>query len=131
MNTIDDVPHDAHAKVQLLAHAWGISSGEAVGRLVEHFTNASTAGNAEREGPAGAVPIYVVYDATRIDALFDPATKAVTIESGKLKGKTYATPSGAAVAVVAASNPTINPNRNGWFFWLLTENGELLQTIRK
>jgi len=60
-----------------------------------------------------------VVDAADIDrhlAVYDPATKAVSIISGTLQGKTYSTPSGAAVAVVSAHNPAINPNRNGWSF---------------
>lgn len=131
MNTIKDVPDDAYAKVQLLAQAWGISGGETVARLVEHFAKPAATDSAEKQDADGTVPIYVVYDASRIDGLFDPATKAVTITSGKLKGKAYATPSGAAVAVVSTYNPSINPNRNGWSFWFLAENGALLQTIRK
>jgi hypothetical protein len=131
MNTIKSVPADAYSKVQLLAHAWEVSNGEVVARLVEHFGKAPVADTSERNNSDSAAPIYVVYEATRIEATFDRATKAVTITSGKLEDKTYATPSGAAVAVVSAYNPSINPNRNGWTFWYLAVNGELLQTIRK
>jgi hypothetical protein len=131
VNTIENVPNDANAKVQLLSRAWGVTAGEVVARLVENFASAA-APEAPQSGSTGnGVPIYVVYESTRVDAIFDPPTKAVTILSGKLTGKTYASPSGAAVAVVAAYNPTINPNRNGWVFWFLAENGALLQSIRK
>ncbi|MEV4137039.1 hypothetical protein AB0J72_33315 [Dactylosporangium sp. NPDC049742] len=131
MPTIKDVPDDAHTKVQLLANAWNVSDGEAVARLVEHFARSP----ARAQPPAETrdddrIRIHAIYDATRIEAVYDPTTKAVTITSGKLVGKTYSTPSGAAVAVVTTYNPSVNPNRNGWSFWILTDNGELLQSIR-
>ena len=131
MNTVKDIPNDAFITVQALARAWKISDGQVVARLVEHFAEQPTEEQPRTEARGVGVPIYVVYDATRIDATFDPATKSVTILSGKLKGKVYGSPSGAAVAVVSAYNPSVNPNRNGWSFWFLGENGELLQTVRK
>jgi hypothetical protein len=129
VHTIEDVPSDAHTKIQILARAWGITAGAAVARLVDDFAT----GDAPKapESATYGVPIYVVYESTRVDAVFDPLTEAVTITSGKLTGKAYSSPSGAAVAVVSTYNPTVNPNRNGWVFWFLAENGELLKSIRK
>jgi hypothetical protein len=131
VSEIKNVPSDAYDKVRLLAHAWEVSEGQVVARLVERFAQTAKPDSAGASRRAGGVPVYAVYEATRIDAVFDPATRAVTIVSGTLQGKTYSTPSGAAVAVVTANNPGINPNRNGWSFWLLAENGRLLQTIRE
>ncbi|WP_432836768.1 hypothetical protein [Dactylosporangium sp. CA-092794] len=130
MATIKDVPNDAHSKVQLLANAWEVSEGEAVARLVEHFANAPSSAKPKDERQNGQVPIYAIYEATRIEAVYDSNTKGVTITSGKLNGRTYSTPSGAAAAVVSAYNPSVNPNRNGWSFWILSDNGEILQSIR-
>jgi hypothetical protein len=53
----------------------------------------------------------------------------VSIPSGPGRGE-YDTPSGAAVGVVKALNPHVNPNRNGWSFWTVTATGNLLQSIR-
>jgi hypothetical protein len=60
---------------------------------------------------------------------YDPSSRTVTIPSGPGRGE-YETPSGAAVAVVHALNPHVNPNRNGWSFWTVTATGQLLQSIR-
>jgi hypothetical protein len=84
----------------------------------------------EDPGAAGGVQIHAVYGGVRTDGVYDPATTAVTITSGPLAGATYSRPSGAAIAVVQLSNRTVNPNRNGWSFWIVSSTGERLQTIR-
>ncbi|MEU1007683.1 hypothetical protein [Streptomyces sp. NPDC005890] len=75
------------------------------------------------------VEIHAVYESHRATALYDPVSRTVTIPSGPGRGQ-YDTPSGAAVAVVRALNPQVNPNRNGWSFWTVTATGALLQSIR-
>ncbi|MER7277579.1 hypothetical protein ABT369_24370 [Dactylosporangium sp. NPDC000244] len=130
MTTITDVPTDAYNKVHLLAIAWGVTDGVAVARLVEHFAKTPGSAKADAELQVDEVAIYAIYEGTKVEAVYNRKTKSVAIISGKLKNKTYSTPSGAAVAVVAAHNPTVNPNRNGWSFWVLADNGEILQTIR-
>ncbi|MEW2613612.1 DUF262 domain-containing protein [Streptomyces sp. NPDC047880] len=75
------------------------------------------------------VEIHAVYEGRRTNAYYDPSSRTVTIPSGPGRGD-YETPSGAAVAVVQALNPHVNPNRNGWSFWTVTATGLLLQSIR-
>ncbi len=75
------------------------------------------------------VEIHAVYEGRRIQAHYDPSSRTVTIPSGPGRGQ-YETPSGAAVAVVHALNPQVNPSRNGWSFWTVTATGQLLQSIR-
>ncbi|MFF4744931.1 hypothetical protein QRN89_29925 [Streptomyces chengbuensis] len=75
------------------------------------------------------VEIHALYESRRTDAYYDPSSRTVTIPSGPGRGE-YETPSGAAVAVVHALNPHVNPNRNGWSFWTVTATGQLLQSIR-
>ncbi|MFC8694280.1 GmrSD restriction endonuclease domain-containing protein [Streptomyces parvus] len=75
------------------------------------------------------VEIHAVYEGQRADAYYDPLSRVVRIPSGPGRGE-YETPSGAAVAVVHALNPHVNPNRNGWNFWTVTATGRLLQSIR-
>ncbi|APS18159.1 hypothetical protein TK78_03765 [Streptomyces sp. Tue 6075] len=75
------------------------------------------------------VEIHAVYEGQRVDAYYDPLSRVVRIPSGPGRGE-YETPSGAAVAVVHALNPHVNPNRNGWNFWTVTATGRLLQSIR-
>ncbi|MEU0075777.1 DUF262 domain-containing protein [Streptomyces sp. NPDC006332] len=75
------------------------------------------------------VQIYAIYEGRRADAYYDPSSRTVRIPSGPGRG-VYGTPSGAAVALVHALNPHVNPNRNGWSFWTVTATGKLLQSIR-
>ncbi|MCA2201705.1 DUF262 domain-containing protein [Streptomyces sp. SMS_SU21] len=75
------------------------------------------------------IEIHAVYESRRTDAFYDPSSRVVIIPSGPGQGE-YETPSGAAVAVVHALNPHVNPNRNGWSFWTVTATGQLLQSIR-
>ncbi|MFI0007248.1 DUF262 domain-containing protein [Streptomyces globisporus] len=75
------------------------------------------------------VEIHATYEGRRVDAYYDPASRVVRIPSGPGQGE-HETPSGAAVALVHALNPHVNPNRNGWNFWTVTATGQLLQNIR-
>ncbi|MFE7535297.1 DUF262 domain-containing protein [Streptomyces rhizosphaericola] len=75
------------------------------------------------------VELHAVYEGRRITAYYDPPSRTVTIPSGPGRG-VYESPSGAAVAMVRALNPQVNPNRNGWSFWTVTTTGALLQSIR-
>ncbi|KAF3468519.1 DUF262 domain-containing protein [Streptomyces sp. Tu 3180] len=75
------------------------------------------------------VEIHAIYEGRRTPAYYDPSSRTVTIPSGPGRGE-YETPSGAAVAVVRALNPHVNPNRNGWTFWTVSATGQLLQSIR-
>ncbi|MEV3913700.1 GmrSD restriction endonuclease domain-containing protein [Streptomyces canus] len=75
------------------------------------------------------VEIHAIYEGRRVDAYYDPSSRTLTIPSGPGRGE-YETPSGAAVALVRALNPHVNPNRNGWSFWTVTATGQLLQSIR-
>ncbi|MFF3322816.1 hypothetical protein [Streptomyces sp. NPDC002889] len=75
------------------------------------------------------VEIHAIYEGRRTHAYYDPSSRIVTIHSGPGRGE-YESPSGAAVAVVRALNPLVNPNRNGWSFWTVTATGNLLQSIR-
>jgi hypothetical protein len=126
------VTADVHERVLLLARAWEISAGEVVGRLLDEFL----ADGDEPHGPDGSdaaeqgVLIHAVYEGNRIDAIYWPATRRVDVTSGTLTGRSYKSPSGVAIAVVQAYNPSVHPNRNGWTFWTVTASGEMLQSIR-
>ena len=92
----------------------------------------SSLGDSQPASAAGAeaVEIYVEYDGTRIEAEFDPASRAVRILDGALEGEQYKTPSGAAMAVVRRYRPDVDPHRNGWLFWMVSKSGAPLQSIR-
>lgn len=117
-----------HERVVLLARAWEISEGEVVRRLLDRFVEPGISPGEEDD--AEAVGIYADYEGTHVEAVYRPATKRVEITSGVLQGRSYRSPSGAAIGVVQALNPNVHPNRNGWSFWFIAENGQALQTIR-
>ncbi|WP_329283987.1 GmrSD restriction endonuclease domain-containing protein [Streptomyces sp. NBC_00691] len=75
------------------------------------------------------IEVHAVYEGQSARAFYDPSSRVVTVHSGPGRGE-YESPSGAAVAVVRAVNPHVNPNRNGWSFWTVTATGNLLQSIR-
>ncbi|MCS0600324.1 hypothetical protein NX794_03630 [Streptomyces sp. LP11] len=115
------------AQVNLLARAWGVSPGQAVTRLVEHFQLPDAARITEPRGER--VAVHAIYNSERFEGEYDPVTQALSVTSGKAAGN-YRTPSGAASAVLQAANPDVKPNRNGWGFWTVSETGKLLQSLR-
>jgi hypothetical protein len=96
-----------------------------IGRASVNFTATTAPG---RGGPS--VFIHADYDGHRMHATFDPTTKAVVLVGGPLDRMAFSTPSGAARAVVQHHRPGIDPSRNGWTFWTVTESGRLLQSLR-
>jgi len=124
-----EVSMSTKQRVALLARAWGVTEGEAVERLIDEFQRGEPA---DSQAPAPHnVAVHAVYGGARIDGLFDPATGSVAITTGPLAGMTYRSPSGAAIAVVSLHNRSVSPNRNGWDFWLMSETGERLRTLRR
>lgn len=114
--------------IRLAAQTAGISPGDVVRRLVEG-THVASGPGADLE-VADRIAIHAVYEGHRTNASYNPATQQVEILDGPLEGSSYRSPSGAAIAVVQHYRPTVNPNRNGWTFWTLSDNGQALQSIR-
>lgn len=119
---------DTHDRLRLVGAALGMDESATVAELLRRMT-ASVA--APPLGDGTRVPIHAVYKSNRIEAEFDPGTESVTVTSGPLAGKAYASPSRAAIEVVRSINPKVQPNRNGWGFWLVTSTGRELQSIRR
>jgi hypothetical protein len=78
-----------------------------------------------------SVTIHAVYEGHRTRGVYEPATRRVTIVDGPLAARSFKSPSGAAIAVVSHYRPGVNPNRNGWSFWTVTDSGDLLQSLRQ
>ncbi|MER8031014.1 hypothetical protein ABTZ78_18880 [Streptomyces bauhiniae] len=129
MSTDISVDDATFAQVLLLARAWDVSPGEAVRKLIEHFQRPAPTTRAE-PGDEGGIPVHALYGGLRVEGKYDPVTQALTVTEGPGAGH-YRSPSGAASAVLQAVNPQVKPNRNGWSFWTVTENGKLLQTLRR
>jgi len=124
-----DVPALVYEKVVLLAKAWRLTPGEAVGRLLAEFESAGD-GAGSPSTPGRQIPVSANYHGTRVDGIYDRADRSLTITSGPGAGTRFGSPSAAAVAVVAAVNPGVNPNRNGWGFWVVGATGKRLQSVR-
>lgn len=124
------VADDVYEQVELLARAWGVSESDTVRRLLDKFRNSNTPTVRPPSEATTAVPVHVIYAGVRTDGLYDPVTQSLTITTGQLAGRVFSKPSGAAVALVEAHSPGVNPNRNGWSFWTLSKTGLRLQSIR-
>ena len=116
-------------RLALLARAWGVTEEEALTRVLDDFER--SAPTVDRSAREPRLPIHAIYEGHRTDALFDPASEHVEIVTGELAGRSYRTPSGAAVDVVRLRNAAVNPNRNGWSFWTITETGDRLVSLRR
>jgi len=116
-------------EIDLLALAWNVTAGEVVRRLVEEFRSSRPPAGVDTPGK-GTLRIHGVYAGARVDAVYHRNTMRVDITSGVLAGQSFNRPSGAAIAVVRSFNPGVNPNRNGWNFWTVTETGKPLQSVR-
>ncbi|MBL1081991.1 hypothetical protein JK359_08330 [Streptomyces actinomycinicus] len=127
-NSIHDVDDATFTQVNLLARAWNVSPAEAVRKLIEHFQRPEAASQAPTANDR-RVAVHALYDGVRIEGEYHPVTHALAINAGPAAGN-YRTPSGAATAVLQALNPQVKPNRNGWSFWIVTETGRLLQSLR-
>jgi hypothetical protein len=124
------VPDPDYDRITLLARAWEVSEGEVVRRLLDRFLEPSPPAAAIDSRAGDEVAIYADYKGQHIDAVFHRTTKRVDITTGALAGRSYKSPSGAAIGIVQALNPSVHPNRNGWLFWFLKANGETLRSLK-
>lgn len=125
--TVDQATYDA---VDLAARLTGMTPGQVVARLVQQ---SRTAGEARAAGDDDdrTVPVFADYEGHRTNARFDRVTKRIDIADGPLSGQSFKSPSSAARAVVAHYKPDVNPHRNGWSFWVLSDgSGAFLHSMR-
>ncbi|HEX8001785.1 MAG TPA: hypothetical protein VF519_03730 [Mycobacteriales bacterium] len=107
-----------------------VSEAEVVARAVQAYAREHPP--AERPGldPWEPVAVYAQYAEHRVEGLYLPATRRLTVTSGPVAGTRYKTPSGAARAVVAAFNPSRASTTNGWRFWRVVDTDERLEVLR-
>ncbi len=125
-----EVSDDTYRDLELLAASWQTTVGEAVARLIDSLATASTPAG-ETADAAPLVAVHAVYAGTRTEATFDPRTRVVTTTSGPLSGRSFTSPSSARIAVVRLLNPSVSPIGNGWHFWVITDTGARLHTLRR
>lgn len=120
--------------LEFAAKMAGVSTGEVVARLVDQASmpipgSEAPSAVADHAG-TGRIAIHVEYEGQRVNAWFTPTTHAVEIEEGPLSDQSFKSPSGAARAVVTRLKPGVDPSRNGWVFWTVSETGGALQELR-
>jgi hypothetical protein len=120
----------AAAKIGLLARAWNVTHAVAVDRLIDEFEAGPRVPSPSSPVTHQRVPLHAEYQGVAVRGQYDPLSGSLEITDGPAAGRTFRTPSAAAIAVVSAVNPSVNPNRNGWNFWTITATGERLQRIR-
>uniref|UniRef100_UPI003F495CB9 hypothetical protein n=1 Tax=Streptomyces sp. CA-136453 TaxID=3240050 RepID=UPI003F495CB9 len=131
MNAHQCIPVDSitGGKVELLARAWNTSTGEVIRRLVKHFEDSPVTPHSTPSPTADQVGVHAFYAGQKTSGVYDRESRSLTITEGPAAGR-YKTPSGAATAVLQALKPTVQPNRNGWSFWVIDGTGETLQSLR-
>lgn len=122
--------NETHERLSLLAAAWDVDENEAVARLIARL--GSMKSNASNATAPISIPIFMEYRGKRVDAEYYPKTQAVAIIAGPapLPGLRFKKPSPAACEVVRTIAPEMDPHRNGWKHWHVTETGDALQSIR-
>ncbi|MEV0001270.1 hypothetical protein AB0H28_03145 [Micromonospora sp. NPDC050980] len=127
-----DIDEDTDNYLAFAADVAGLTKGQIVARLVRE---ARTRAGARRDEPTDgeetpAVKVYADYAGHRTFASFVPGPGRIEITSGPLAGRVYKTPSQAAREIVKHYNPEVSPHRNGWSFFLISDNSAPLQTLR-
>lgn len=123
-----EVDEETYRNLAFAARVAGIEVGEVVARLVALPREPSTPEPVG--GEPASVPVHADYDGRRTRANFTPGPGRIEILSGPLAGSVYRTPSEAARAVVSEQRPEVNPQRNGWTFWIETATGAPIQGLR-
>ncbi|MCA2203997.1 MULTISPECIES: hypothetical protein [unclassified Streptomyces] len=134
MSPTIEVDEQTYRSIEFAARMGGTTAGEVVARLVRTASvppSAPAAASNEGAEKERKVDVYADYEGHRTRGSYNRDTKRIDITSGPLAGQSFKTPTGAARAVVAHYKPDVNPNRNGWSFWLLDDgSGGALQSIR-
>ncbi len=127
-----DISATAAYKIDLLSRAWNMTDAETVDRLLAEFeSRPRRSSQAEHSGETpNTVAVHASYQGVAAQGRYDSLAGSLEIIDGPGAGRVFRTPSAAAIAVVSAVNPSVNPNRNGWNFWVITATGERLQRLR-
>jgi hypothetical protein len=132
-----EVADGTYERLAFAAKVFGVSVGEVVARLVDapDEPQSATDGNhqaqvIDSDDHEDRVAVHVVYQGSRIQGIFDRTTNQLGITSGPLAGRTYPSPSAAAIAVVESVNPgRAFPQTNGRTFWIIDSTGRNLRSV--
>lgn len=125
-----DLDDHTYEMVRFAARVSGLTESETIARAVRAFAGQHPEPPVQRD-PWDPVPLYGLYEGTRVEGVYVPATRRVTVTSEPLPGTSFKSPSGAARAVVAALNPSRAATQsNGWRFWHIAETHQRLEVLR-
>jgi hypothetical protein len=123
-----EIDDRTHAMVRFAARVAGTTEAVVVARAVHAYCEVLPADDGDVAWTA--VAVVARYRGRRVEGLFLPATRRLTVTTEPLAGKHFKSPSGAATAVVRALNPERGTaDTNGWMFWRL-DNGDQLESLR-
>jgi hypothetical protein len=128
-----EVDENTLRSLEFAARVAGTTPGRVVARLVETASKPwSNSGQPlEQSDVSTHLGVFADYQGHRTHGQYDRITGRIDIASGPLSGHSFKSPTGAARAVIRLYKPGINPNRNGWSFWMLDDgSGKPLQSIR-
>jgi hypothetical protein len=81
-------------------------------------------------GPSTWMPVHRRFKGELVEGSFNPATKELKVNTAPWNGKTFTSPTAAAVEVVRRiSGPDVTPSTNGRTFWIITETGYNLHSV--
>lgn len=125
-----ELDESTHALVRFAARMFNVTESEIVARAVQAYSREHPPVERPARDPWEPVAVYATYDGNRVEGLYLPATRRLTVTSGPVAGSRYKSPSGAARAVVAAYRPARESTTNGWRFWRLVDTDERLEVLR-
>jgi len=142
-----EISDQTYRALRALADTWNTTVAAALGRLVMTHPARLTTRPAPTEPPPApvarmeptpapaatevpAVAVFARYVGTLTRATFDPHNHTITITTGPLSGRDFATPTAAMRAVIQHTNPTRSGAGNGWLFWIVAATGDPIQVLR-
>lgn len=121
-----EIGDGTYSKLEFGARVAGLTISELVDRLVDAPIS-PTVTDAKSGGPTAAVSVtphevavFVDYQGQHVEGFLDVGTDRLRITDGpsSLVGRSFKSPTQAAVAVVKVVNPgRARPETNGWKFW--------------
>ena len=127
----------AFEELAVLGRRWKTASAsETVEELLDRVSADSTDKGPEAPSqiplrPTEDVQIYSLYRNTWVPAVYHRPSGHVVVGLDELADQVFRSPSGAAKAVVKLLTPEVDPNRNGWSFWLIEGTSEPLNSLRQ
>jgi hypothetical protein len=114
------ISESSYIAIDLAAKLAGTTHAQVVTDLLARVASPSIPASAN-DPDGDQVAIARDYKGHRTKGILFPSTGRVTISSGPLSGRSFATPSGAGKAVIIHHSGNQKATCDGWRFWLLDD----------